>query len=523
MKAYLILAALALVILSPLYFYFGAAEKADFTYVCESEPETLDPGLITGVTEGRIVDSVFEGLTVCHPAKLDILPGVAEKWEVSEDGLTYTFHLRESFWSDGVPVKAGDFYYAWRRVLTPETASDYAYLFYCIKNARKYYEGEIKDFGEVGILAPDDHTFVVRLEQPTAYFLQLTSFSTFLPLRRDIIEKYGPEWIKPGRIVSNGAFIVSSRKINSEIILKKNTNYWDRQGVSLDTIRLLISDNVNTAFNIYETGGADLITSLPSYIIDRLAGRKDYVTYPYLGTYFYRMNVARAPFDDQRVRKAFALSVDRDKITKYITRGGEIPAYSFVPPGIPGYEPSRLLSYDPEKARALLAEAGYPGGGGFPETEIIFNTSEGHLHIAEVLQSMWKEELGVKVKLLNQEWKVYLNTVSKMDYSMARASWIGDYVYPSTFLEMFITGGGNNNTGWTSGEFDALIDKCAKMPAGSERNGAFADAEKILLEDMPIIPLYYYVVKNMVKPGVTGVYDNIRNIILFKYIKKEGK
>lgn len=499
--------------------------RADFTYVSGPEPETLDPALLTGFLEGRIVAALFEGLTQYQPEDLSPTPGVARDWSLSEDGLTYTFRLREARWSNGEPLTAHDFVYSWKRALEPMTAADYAYQLYYIKNAREFNEGKITDFSQVSVHAINDYTLEVRLERPTAFFLDLTSFPTLMPVNKRCIEAYGDDWTLPGHMVCNGPFRLVEWKINSNIRMEKNPLYWDAYRVKLKSVDALAIESVNTGFNVYETGTADYLYGLPLSLVDVLKDRKDFHSHVFLATFFLRFNVAAPPFDDVRVRKALDMAVDKERIVRYITKGGEVPAATLVPPGMPNYQSPKGLPFNPEEARRLLEEAGYPGGQGFPYTEYLFNTSEANKDIAEVIQQMWKKQLGIDVTLVNQEWKVFLSTVKNLDYQVARGNWIGDYVDPNTFLDMFVTGGGNNRTGWSNRHYDQLIEAAAKERDTKKRMEIFREAEKILVvEGMPILPVYYHVSLNMYRSYVRGVFPNLLNIHPWKYIwiEREG-
>lgn len=494
-------------------------KRAEFTYVSGPEPETLDPALLTGALEGRIVAALFEGLTQYHPKDLSPTPGIATHWDISEDGLTYTFHLRKSCWNNGEPLTAHDFVYSWRRALEPETAADYAYQLYYIKNARQFNEGTLTDFSQVGVRALDNYTLEVRLERPTAFFLDLTSFPTLMPVNRRCVERYGDGWTRPENMVSNGPFRLVEWRINNRIRMEKNPLYWDAQRVRLSSIDALTIESINTGFNVYETGGADYLFGLPLPLVEVLREREDCHTDVYLATYFLRFNVTTPPLDDVRVRKALAMAVNKEAIVKYVTRGGEMPATTLVPPGMPDYQPPEGLPFDPEEARRLLAEAGYPGGQGFPNIEYLFNTSEANKDIAEVIQQMWKEYLGIDITLVNQEWKVFLSTVKNLDYQIARGNWIGDYVDPNTFLDMFVTNGGNNRTGWGDPRYDHLIGAAAEERDRKKRMEIFQEAERILVEEeIPILPIYYHVSFNIYRPYVMGVYPNVLNMHPWKYI-----
>ncbi len=472
-------------------------DEADFTFLNGNDPETIDPALITGQLEFRLVDCLFEGL-LRYDEKGDPVPGVAESWEISDDGARYTFTLREDArWSNGDPVTAQDFVRSWQRALDPLTAASYAYQLFYIKGAEAFSKGEIQDFSQVGAKALDRRTLQVDLNAPTPFFLHLAAFPTLRPVHMPTVEKYGDDWIKPQNLVSNGPYNMTAWRLYDRIRLQRNPLYWDAENVFFETVDALAVDDPNTIFNYYHDGLADLAldkSSIPVNLIGQLQDYEDFHAAPFLGNYFLRFNVTNKPFDDPRVRLAFSLAVDREKIVKKITRLGEVPADSLTPPGTAGYQPPDGPSYDPERAKALLAEAGFPGGTGFPSVTYLYNNKDIDKAIAVELQSMFKTVLGVNMTLNQQEWKVYLNSMNELDYDISRSSWVGDYNDPNTFLDMFITGGGNNRTGWANPEYDDLIARAARTSVTEERFDIFRDAEKMLVTDEAVIaPLYYYV------------------------------
>ena len=474
-------------------------DRADLVCLNGPEIEILDPPLITAQATSRVAYAVFEGLTA-FDVKGMAAPGVAERWEISPDGLHYTFHLRhDGLWSNGDPVTSGDFVYAWRRALLPATASEYAYQLYYVRGAKDFNEGKSKDFSTVGVRAPDPYTLDVMLENPTPFFLDLCAFTTLLPVHRATAEKY-PDWAsKPDHFVGNGPFLLREWLPFDHLRLVKNPRYWDAAHVKLNSVDILPSARPNTAFNFYATGVADLMIDkglTPTPLIPELKKRPDFHAAPFLGTYFFRFNVKRKPFNDPRVRKAFSLVVDKPYLTEHITRAGEVPARSFVPPGAgAGYEPPPMYERDPEKARQLLAEAGYPEGRGFPVVYYLYRAdSDLDQDIAVELQSMFRRELGVTVQLARQEWTVLLDSQQRIDYDISRSSWVGDYNDPNTFMDMFVTDGGNNETGWSNPHYDQLIADAKKENDRDKRFALFQEAEKILVtEEAPICPMYYYV------------------------------
>jgi len=475
----------------------GLKSRADLVFANGAEPETLDPHIVVGQPEIRLCESLFEGLTTRNAAGV-IVPGIAERWEVSPDGRTYTFHLRESSWSNGDRLTSADFVDSWRRALSPVTASPYADFYYPIVGAQAFNEGKSDDFATVGVTAPDEKTLVVRLIDPTPYFPDICACSTLAPVHLESMKRWKDDWIKPGHLVSNGPFVLEAWRINDRVRLRKNPRYWNAAAVRLDTVDVLSLSSATTAFNLFHSGLCDLIldkTLVPSFFIDVIRTKPYFHPNPILGTFFYRLNVTRKPLSDPRVRQALALAVDKRRIVERITRAGEPPTDGFVPPHVfPGYPAPAGLGYDPAKARALLAQAGFPGGKGFPILSILYNSSEQNEQIATEIQAIWKENLGIDVTLRNQEWKVYLNSMTSLDYDIARSSWVADYPDPTTFLNCFETGNGNNRTGWSNPAYDALLALARKEPDAAKRYEALGKAESILVEkDLPIIPLYQYV------------------------------
>jgi oligopeptide transport system substrate-binding protein len=486
------------------------------------EPKSLDPALVTGVPEHRIVSNLFEGLAVNDPKDLSPQPGMARSWSISRDGLVYTFTLRDATWTDGRKVTAHDFVYAWERVLDPKTGAEYAYQLYYLKNGEEYNKGKLTDFGQVGVKALDDKTLQVTLRAPTPYFLFLTTFYTLYPVPRWAVEAHGRDWVKPGKIVSNGAFRLAAWVPQRELVLEKNPTHWDAGAVRLQRVVFLPTDDVNTAYKQFLAGDSDWVPSVPPAQIESARQRPEYYVTPYLGTYYFRFNVTRPPVNDARVRKALSMAVDREALTKFVTKAGEIPASSFVPVNMPGYEGIRGLPFDPGAAKKLLAEAGYPDGKGFPKTELLYNTSELHRVVTQAIQQMWREQLGVQIDLVNVEWKVYLDQQRKRDYQISRAGWIGDYVDPNTFLDMWVTGGGNNQTGWSSKRYDDLIARAGRVLDPRERMTLFNEAERLLvLDEAPILPLYTYVNKGMLSRKVKGWHPNILDQHPLKHVSVE--
>ncbi len=368
------------------------------------------------------------------------------------------------------------------------------------------------NFDEVGIRAIDPYHLEVILKSPTPYFLYLMQFYVTVPVNRSCIEEHGyPDWIRPENIVVNGPFQIDFRRLRDRIRLKKNDSYWDAASVNLQTVDALAIESSTTGLNMYLDGDVDWMPSPPSEVIPQLQGRPDYHAMSSLSIYFYRLNVTRKPFDNPLVRMALSRAIDRERICNSILRAGQQPAYSLVPPVLPKYDAARAPEYNLEAARRLLAEAGYPDGRGLRSIEILFNTSDGHRKIAEAIQQDW-QRLGIDVRLRNLEWQTYLSTTRKMEYDVARAGWIGDYPDPNTFLDLFVTDGVQNETGWGNQAFDQLIDQATREGDPERRMRILHQAEEIIMGDLPVMPIYFYVSTNLVKPHVRGFYSNSQDL-----------
>jgi len=581
--------------------YGSRLPPADFTFVNETEVATVDPALITGQPEGRIALAIFEGLTRLRASDNSAEPGVAERWEISDDGRTYTFHLRDDArWSNGDPVMASDCLYSIRRLIAPETFSRYAYQGWYIVNAKRYTlsrsslvpgdkvevelnppgsssntvrgdlqfgtlvrmepggtakaesssienpiivvkidgqerrfqaadDGEslpsgvehcrqvLLDFREVGVRAIDDHTVEIRLENPTPYFLQLLAFYPFAFVHQGCVEEYGsPAWTRQENIVGNGAFRLVKRRLRDRIRLQRNEHYWDRENVRLNVVDALSVDNRTTALNLYMTGITDWVPVPPAEVLREVLKRSpppnDVNPSPQLTTYFYLLNTTRPPLDDKRVRQALSMAVDRDEITRVATGAGETPAYSLVPPSMPDYQEQRCEPRNPDAARKLLIEAGYPEGRGFPKIEILYNTDQAHQAIAELLRKQWQRELGITASLRNEEWGSFQDAQQQMTFTVSRRAWVADYIDPNSYLDMYVTDGENNNTGFSNSGYDKLIADAAREPDKTKRIEILESAERLLMEEMPIIPIYYYVSRNMVRPRVRGLYNTLQDM-----------
>ena len=489
-----------------------------------TEPETLDPRKSTGIPEATVEAQLFEGLTSLD-AKNNPVPAMAEKWETSPDGLKYKFFLRPGIkWSNGDPVTAYDFEYAWKTALSPDLGSKYAYQLFYVKNGEAYNKG-LTTADKVGVKALDDRTLEVLLEKPTAYFLSLTSFHTLYPVPRRVVEA-NPKWAAdPKTIVGNGPFRITAWTHNSRIELVKNEHYWDAAKVRLPKIDFLLTESASTEIAMFDNNQIDMGENAPPAEYPRLKKEGRLQITPYIGTYFFAFNVTRAPLDNLKLRKALSLAIDRRAIIDNVTKGEQSVALAWVPPGLSDAQPASdfrvtggdfFRDHDIATAKQLLAEAGYPEGRGLPPIELIYNTNDVHKAIAEAVQEMWRKNLGVNVTLANQEWKVFINTRSRGGYQIARHGWIGDYADPMTFIDMFDSASGNNDSQYKNPQYDSLV-RLAKSAGNQEiRMKAMHEAERLLLDDAVIAPVYFYTRVTMVKPNVKGYQRSVLGQVYFK-------
>jgi oligopeptide transport system substrate-binding protein len=486
-----------------------------------AEPETLDVHRSTGVPESWIQTDLFDGL-VSYDAKGEPIPGAAESWTISDDGLTYTFKLRaDGKWSDGTPVTADDFVFSWRRLVDPATASDYAYFLWPVLNAEEISKGE-KPIEEMGVKAVDATTFEVTLRAPTPYFLaSLVHHSTYAVSKANY-EQFGEDFIKPGNLVSNGAYMLSEAVPQGYVKLVKNPYFHDAANVSIDTVMFYPTEDIDSELQRYLAGELDLTYEMPSQMIPTMRAehpREMHIS-PYFGTYFYAYNLSHEPWKDSpELREALSLAVDRHIIIENITQGGQLPAYSFVPPDTLGYEQPEPEYADwsqdqrDERARELLDAAGYGPGGKPLSVQILYNTSENHKKIAIAIAAMWKQKLGIETTIQNEEWATFLESRdSKTFQDIARHGWIGDYNDANNFLELLRSDIGPNNTSaYANPEFDKLMIASTTEQDPAKRQGLMEVAEKIMLADFPIIPIYFYTSRHMLSEAVKGWQDNAQD------------
>ncbi|RNB91475.1 peptide ABC transporter substrate-binding protein [Brevibacillus fluminis] len=490
-----------------------------------SEPPTLDPGIAEDSTSGAVIRATFDGLTRTGQ---DGKPheSVAEKVDVSKDMLTYTFHLRDSKWSNGDPVTAKDFEFAWKRALDPKTASNYAYQLYYIKNGEKFNKNEAK-MDDVGVKALDDKTLQVTLENPTPYFLELTAFYTYYPVDQKVVTA-DPKWATEAKThVGNGPFKLEAWEHKSKLTLVKNDNYWDKDTVKLDKIDFSMVEDENTELSMFDNGELDWagapLSTIPTDAMQSLKDSGKLNIQPIAATYMYKFNTTKAPFNNAKIRKAFAYAIDRKSIIDNVTQAEQAPATGLVPTSMILNKDGYFKDHDVETAKTLLAEGMKELGiTKLPPITLSFNTSEGHKKIAEAIQDQWKKELGADVKLENKEWKVYLEDMHQGNTHVFRSGWTGDFNDPINFLALFKEkNGGNNDTFWENKQYQELLNKSALEADPEKRKAILAQAEQILMDEMPIAPIYFYTNSYVKKDNVKGVLMDGLGFIDYKWASIE--
>ena len=491
------------------------AARADQTLLLGNgaEPGDLDPHLATAYTEFTILLALGEGLTAIDEATGQPVPAAAARWDVSTDGLRYTFHLRpDARWSNGDPLRAADFVFSFERVLRPALAAEYAYMLFPLRGAEAFNSGATTDFSTVGVSAPDERTLVLELATPTPHFLGLITNIAWYPvhpptiLAHGRIDQRGTAWTRPGNYVGNGPYRLESWTPNDRIEVVRHPHHHSDPAIGLRRVVFFPTDNIPADEAAFRAGQRHATYDL---LPDRIATYRREAPEtlridPLLETFYLRFNTTRPPLSDVRVRRALALAVDREAIAATVLQGSRVPAPHYTPPGTGGYTATARQPHDPAAARALLAEAGFPEGKNFPRLEVLMNTDAINKSVLEAIQAMWRRELGIDVALVAQDFRVYLDAMKGLRYDIARARWIGDYDDPNTYLDMFVTDGGNNQTGWSSAAYDALIARAATTRDPAARHAVFQEAEALLLAEAPIAPVFFGARVHLLHPDVRG-------------------
>ncbi|MFO1353109.1 MAG: peptide ABC transporter substrate-binding protein [Gammaproteobacteria bacterium] len=521
MPRWLVLASLAFILTT-------ARAEMTLRIANEGEPETLDPQLVSGVWESRICGDLFLGLTT-EAADAKTIPGAAASWNASADGLTYTFKLRDHNWSDGQPVTADDFVFAFRRILDPATAAEYASLLFIIKNAEELNKGQAKP-EDLGVKALDSKTLDITLKAPAPYFIDMLTHHSTFPIPKHIVEKYGKDWIKKGNIVGNGPYVLNEWLPNTHIILDKNPKFYDAANVKIDRVIYDPNEDRGATQKAFRASELDVTKDFASDQIDWLKKNLPEETHiaPFLGIYYYAINTKKPPFGDPRVRVALSMAIDREAITDKVLKTGELPAYSFVPPGVGNYQGGpaliawKAMPYAERiaKAKQLLTEAGFGPDKPLKFT-LSYNTSENHKRIAVAVAAMWKQ-LGVQVELFNSEAKVHYENLQQHNFEIGRAAWIADYSDPQNFLYLLETRtGAQNYAQYSNADYDKLMQEAEVTQDLPKRASILAKAEAIAMAEQPVIPIYYYVSKNLVSKKVKGWIDNTKDIQRTRWLSVE--
>ncbi|MEE9281451.1 MAG: peptide ABC transporter substrate-binding protein [Myxococcota bacterium] len=494
------------------------ARSGELRINLKTEPPSLDWNLATDSVSITVIEQLMRGLTRLGE-DLRPKPALAERWEVSEDGRTYTFKLRRDVrWSDGVPLHAEQFVYGWQRLLAPETAAEYAYFLFPVKNARAFNSGEIRDAARVGVRALDAHTLEVELEAPLVYFPSLVNFMVTFPVRRDLIEKHGDAWTEPGRMESLGPFLLEEWWHEYRISLVANPDYFGGRP-SLERIVGYMVEEDSTALVLFEQGILDLVR-LPPLEIRRYVGKPTYRSVAGLRGYYYGFNTTKPPFDDPRVRRAFALAIDRSEFPKLL-KGGEIPAAYWIPPGMPHHNPDIGLPFDPARALRLLRQAGVVPAELAP-IRVVYNSDQTHKLVAEKVQAAWQQHLGVEVELQNREWKVFLKELTVDPPPVYRLGWGADFPDPDNFINLFTSYSANNHTGWANARYDDLVERASRERDTGARQRLYDEAQRLLCEEeVPIVPLFVSSFNFAVAERVRGFVPNPMDIFFLEQVRVE--
>lgn len=493
-----------------------SAQKKVFTFRISGEPETLDWNKAHTPIETYLLMNLMEGL-VSFDSKLKVIPALAESWKTSPDGKTYTFRLRRGVkWSDGVPLRAQDFVYSWKRLLSPLTAASYAYFLYDIEGAEQFNKGKITDFDKVGIKALDDLTVQVKLVQPVAHWIYIPTFWVTFPLREDIVTRHGTGWASPGRMVTVGPYVLASHDLDSKISLKANPQYYGMRSNVEEVVGLIVTDD-STALTLYESGKLDFLTDIATLDLKRLAGRSDLKVFPYLKTGYLGFVTEKYPVSNPRIRKAIAMAIDRSKLGQ-ILHGGQTEASSFVPPMVMGHSARIGLRFDPKAAKRELALAGVDPTRPL-KIELLLPNWDKPMMLAQFIQAELKKNLGIEVVLQPFDNKSFRAQLDLHASGFFESSWSADYPDPDNFLSVFLSSAGNNRTTWKNSNFDRLILSARYGLSKPEREKQYLEAQKILQEqDVVILPLYYEPNKALVNSRVRGLELNPINYLLLRNV-----
>lgn len=477
-----------------------------------AEPQDLDPQVMTAFTDQNIALALFEGLCALDEKTSAPVPGAAERWEVSADGRTWTFHLRANLkWSDGTPLTASDFVASWRRALSPQIAAEYSYLLFPLKNAESIANAKAGP-ATLGVEATDERTLRLTLERATPYLPALTANPIWFPVPPRVLEKFGATaargtaWTRPGNLIGNGPFTLKTWEPNARVEVARNAEYWDAATVRLERIVFFPTENMDVDERNFRAGQVDLTNELPLAKVDsyRKTAPESLRLDPFLETFFLRFNTTRPPLDDPRVRRALSLAIDREQLSRTLLRGTRAPAPHYTPPDCAGYTATARVPHDVAAAKALLADAGFPEGRGMPPLDVQIKNDELHAKTLEAIQAMWARDLGVHVTLSPMEQKTWVSNQQSLAYTISSARWVGDFVDPVTFLDMFVGGGSNNWTGWADRDYDTDIERAAAATEPAKRYASFQAAEKRLLEAAPIAPVFFGVRSYLINPAVKG-------------------
>ena len=495
----------------------SSKDSSTFRMNIKNEPPTLDGSLATDSVSFTILTNLMEGLTQ-YDADLNPIPAVAKSWEYSNEGQTIKFYLRNDvFWSDGKRVTAGDFEYSWKRLLAPETAAQYAYFLFDIKNAFEYNMGKLKDSNQVGVRAIASDILEVTLKKPVVYFPSITTFMVTFPLRKDIIEKYGDDWTEAGKMVTNGPYLLEKWEHEYKLVLKANSKHYEGKP-KVEEIEIFVVQEPTTALTLYETGELDYI-ELPPIAIPHYKNDPEYRNKPQLRGYYYGFNIEKPPFDNVLVRRALAHSINRSLIPK-ILKGGELPISSWIPKGMFGYNGNIGSKFNPQKARSFLAKAGYPDGRNFPNVVAVFNTGDVNRLMGEFMQEQWKKHLNINIQFESQEWKVFLSRLDIDPPQIFRLGWGADFPDPDNFMNLFITTSGNNRLRWGNLQYDQLVARGSVLKNLQDRKRVYDEAQILLTEtEVPMIPLFVSAQNILVKPYIRGLKTNAMELLYLKRIE----